>query len=487
MDAMTLSVVGIWICFLIFCISGGSELFANWNSIQLTLLGLALAFWLWTGISLSWSISPDESLVEFNRTGGYVAVFAIGVLVGRYEFPRRLATILFLAITISAAAYGLGPKVFPLFIDNLDDAARLAVPIGYVNAMALLMAMGYVVSIYVSSDRAFHWVLRILSVMGAPLLLACLFFTLSRGATLALILGLIIYFAVSPVRLRSFGIMLLSLIPTVLIARWSSSQDALMKDRMNMNERLLAASSLRGFLFAAMVAAGLVFIVVLLLGRSVKISPFVKKASGTLILVTILLFTIAGSMWFVSSKPSFIDWSSQAYHDFRYGVPGVEGTGRLLEMGSSGRWKLWEEALESWEEHPYLGSGGQSFPLIHLMERDSGTIFVKQAHGHPFQLLAEFGLVGFLLGMAFISAVMAFSTLTLCRQVDRWERGLATAILSLLVIYLIHTSYDWDWNVFALTMAFFFFSGIMVGWPAGISGRRRGRAIGENRPGSGLS
>lgn len=479
-DAMTLCIVGLWICFLIYCISAGSELFAGWNLIQLTLLGLALAFWLWTGLSIIWSISPDESLVEFSRTGGYVAVFAIGILVGKQRFTRRLATILFLAITIAAAIYGLGPKTFPLLIDNLENAGRIAVPIGYTNAMGLLLAMGYLVSIYVSSDRAFHWALRLLSAMCAPLLLACLFFTLSRGAMLALIIGLIIYFAITPVRLRSFGVMLISLVPIILIARWSSTQDALIKNRIDMGDRLLAASSLRWYLLAAVVASGLIFIVILLLGRRVRISPLVKKLCGTTVLGAVLLILVTSSMWFISSKPSFSEWSRQAYHDIRYGIPSKTGTDRLLEMGSSGRWTLWEEALSSWEENPYLGSGGQSFPLIHLMKRDSDLLFVKQPHGHPFQLLAEFGLVGFLLGMAFISAAIAVCTLTLCRLKDRWERTLAAAILSMLIIYLTHASFDWDWNMFALTMIYFFFTGIMIGWPrpdAGVS--RKPEALGE--------
>jgi len=481
-DAMTLCIVGLWICFLIYCISAGAELFAGWNLIQLTLLGLALAFWLWTGLSIIWSISPDESLVEFSRTGGYVAVFAIGILVGKQRITRRLATTLFLAITTSAAIYGLGPKAFPLLIDNLENAGRIAVPLGYTNAMGLLMAMGYVVSVYVSSDKAFHWVLRLLSAMSAPLLLACLFFTLSRGAMLALIIGLIMYFAITPVRLRSFGVLLISLVPIFLIARWSSTQDALIKNRIDMGDRLLAASSLRWFLLAAVVASGLIFIVILLLGRKVRISPLVKKLCGTAVLGTVLLILLTSSMWFISSKPSFSEWSRQAYHELKYGVPSVEGTDRLLEMGSSGRWTLWEEALSSWEEHPYLGSGGQSFPLIHLLQRDRNAIFVKQPHSHPFQLLAEFGLVGFILGMAFISAAIAVCTLTLCRLKDRWERSLAAAILSMLIIYLIHASFDWDWNMFALTMIYFFFTGIMAGWPrpqAGTPGERK--ALGEDR------
>lgn len=473
-NAMTLCVVGAWLCFAMILVSGNHEFYKDWNSAQLAMLGLALAFWLWAGLSISWSISPDQSLIEFNRTGGYVAIFALGITAGRHLLTRRLAILLFLAIATAASIYGLGPKMFPTMVENLDEMGRIAVPMGYVNAMGLLMAMGFICATYVSSDRSFHWLLRISSVMASPLLLTCLFFTLSRGATLALIMGLIVYFTFAPVRLRSFGLVLLSLVPTVLIAFWSNGQDALIKDRVPIDERIVAASTLRWYVIAAVLTAGSVFTIFVLIGKRVKISSQVAKVSGALILASVILLTLASSIWFISSKPSFSDWSRQAYHDLRYGAPSNEGTGRLLEMGSSGRWNLWEESLESWKEHPYLGSGGQSFPLIHLIERDSSSIFVKQPHGHPFQLLAEFGLVGFFLGMTFIATAMTFSARTLCRQAGRWERGQAAAILSMLIIYLIHASYDWDWNMFGLTLVFFYFSGIMLGWP-GPAVRNSGR------------
>lgn len=471
LGAMTLCVVGAWLCLAMILASGKYEFFNDWNSAQLALLGLALAIWLWTGLSISWSISADQSLNEFNRTGGYVAIFALGVTAGRHLLSRRLAVVMFLAITTTASVYGLGSKTFPTVVENLDDIGRIAVPIGYINAMGLLMAMGYLIGIYVSSDRTFHWSLRILSAMASLLLLICLFFTLSRGAALALILGLIVYFSVAPVRLRSFGVILLSLVPTVLIASWSSGQDALMNDHVPMSERIVAASTLRWYLIASVIAAGSIFTIFVILGRNIKVPPLAAKASGVLILASVIMLAMAGSIWFISSKPSFGDWSRQAYQDWRYGAPSNQGTGRLLEMGSSGRWKLWQEAVTSWEKNPYQGSGGQSFPIIHLMERDTGKIFVKQPHGHPFRLLAEYGLVGFLLGMAFITAAMTFSTRTLCRQADRWDRSLAAAILSMLIIYLIHASYDWDWNMFGLTMIYFFFTGIMLGWH-GHEGRR---------------
>ena len=472
-DAMTLCVAISWTVVLLLLFASRGIILSKWGAMQMALLGLACAFWLWVGLSLLWSISRDATWIEFNRTGGYVALLFSGIVVGRYSFARRLAVVLFLIVVTAAAIYGLGPKALPATIDNLDDMGRIAVPIGYVNAMGLLMALGYVFSIYISAARDFHWGLRIFSVLAAPLILACMFFTTSRGAAIALVFGFIVFFALVPMRLRSFGATMLSVFPVLFIAIWANGQDTLMKDSVALEDRLVAATSLRLYLLFAVVGAGAVFVVALLAGANVNFPTFAKKFAGAAIIITLLLTTITGIMLFVSSQPSIVDWADNAYQTFRYSNPSKSGAARFLDMSSSGRWLIWEEAIDNLRDNPVKGTGGQSFPLVHLMRRESDEVFVKQPHGHPFQLLAELGLVGFMLSMAFMTVSLAYCTLLICRLCDRWERALAGAILSMIVVYLIHAAYDWDWNIFALTMVWFFFTGILVGWPRPAGGSIR--------------
>ncbi len=97
--------------------------------------------------------------------------------------------------------------------------------------------------------------------------------------------------------------------------------------------------------------------------------------------------------------------------------------------------------------------------------------------------LNELGLVGFILGGAFIFTVAGFGVRNLVRSRERRERAATGTILSMITIYLIHTSFDWDWNVFAVTMPFFFFAGMLVSWPVR-SGAAPGTDPGqEGRPG----
>ncbi|MCL4473378.1 MAG: O-antigen ligase family protein [Actinobacteria bacterium] len=465
LSAMTLCIVGSWAVVIGLLFANKHETLSGWSPGQLGLLGIAVCLWMWMGLSLVWSISADQTWIDFNRMGGYAAVLLIGMVVGRKRYPPRLAVMLLLAVVTSAALYGLASKALPSLVDNMDEMGRLAVPIGYINAMGLLMAIGFPLSVYLVSARDFHWLVRLLSAMAAPLILVSLFFTFSRGSILALLFGLLLYFIIAPIRLRSFGALVLPMLPAALIANWSNGQDALLKDHVAMSERLTAASSLRWYLLFTVLAVGIVFLIFLVAGKHVRVPAAAGKVTGAAIILVLFAAVVGGSAILVTSKPSFGDWSVQAYRDFRYGVPSSEGTARLLQLGSSGRWVLWQEALANWEAHPVAGTGAQTFPLVHLARRGSEAIFVKQAHGLGFSLLTELGMVGFALGGAFIAAAMTLGMLAWRRTRDRWERGLAASIVSVMVIYLIHTSFDWDWNMFGLTMIFFFFAGIMAGWP----------------------
>ncbi len=333
--------------------------------------------------------------------------------------------------------------------------------------MGLLTALGVPLAVYIASSKTYHLVWRLLSALAATLMLICLFFTASRGAILALVIGTAVYFAISPVRLRSFGMLALALVPTILIAWWATGQEALMQDHVDLGLRMEAASALRIYIFAALAVVGAVFLGSLMIGQKVKFPAAITRLAGGVSIVSTFAAIAVLVLLFLSSQPSVSDWAQQAYDNFTVGKPSQPaGAGRLIELGSSGRWEIWKEAIANWEDNYVAGSGAQSFPLVHLARRQSDLVFVKQAHGLGFSLLSELGIVGFALGGAFIAVSMTVAALAWCRIRDRWEKGLAAAIISLLVIYLIHTSFDWDWNMFGLTMIYFFFTGIMVAWPA---------------------
>ena len=469
---LTLVVVGSWIIFVFVAWTNPNAflLQSKWARLASALL---VAFWLWTGISIIWSISADLTWNEFNRTGGYLAVFLVGLAVARHPSARMFAAGLFLVVAAAAVFYSLGPKLFPASVDNLDDLARISIPIGYANAQGLLAALLFVPAVFFAARRGTHWVLRSLAAASAPIFLIALFFTISRGATFAIVVGLIAYFIMSPLRLRSFAVLLLAAVPAVLVSLWSGAQDALMHDKSQLVLRLDAAGPLRLYVGLILAVVALAFAATLAAGNRFSLPPRAKRFIGAGILAIVLLAVFIPPGLFISSKPSFSGWVSQTWEDFTT-LRGTEaGAARLLQVNSSVRWNLWSEAFSNWKQNPVAGSGAQSFPLTHLMTRQSGMPFVKQAHSMPFGLLSELGLVGFLIMGAFIWLTLGLGLRNLIKTRDRWQRGLAASLMAFLIMYLVSASYDWDWNMFAVTLPYFFFTGVLTGWRPAVAPRAR--------------
>ena len=82
----------------------------------LALAGLALlaGFAVWSGLSIAWSIAPDESWLELNRALAYALVAALALVLGS-SLPRAAERVAlgYLAIATVVALYALGGKLFP--------------------------------------------------------------------------------------------------------------------------------------------------------------------------------------------------------------------------------------------------------------------------------------------------------------------------------------------------------------------------------------
>ena len=80
---MTLFAGGAWVILLFLIFTEPDVFQIRWPGAAVVACGSLVLFWVWTGLSVFWSINPDQTWVEFNRTGGYLAVLMIGVIAGR--------------------------------------------------------------------------------------------------------------------------------------------------------------------------------------------------------------------------------------------------------------------------------------------------------------------------------------------------------------------------------------------------------------------
>jgi hypothetical protein len=282
-----------------------------------------------------------------------------------------------------------------------------------------------------------------------------------------------VYLVLVPERLRALFFLLLTLAPTAAIAWWSAGQSALMENKVPLDLKMEAAAPLRIYIVVSLLAVSAVFLAFMAFEKKVSIGQSVSRLASRAVLGIAVLAASAGLISFVASRPDFVRYLGDTYTSVSAEKSKEVGAGRLLEVGAAQRWQVWREAVANWEDHPLGGTGAQSFPLVHMMRRSAGTSYMKQAHGLPFSLLSELGTVGFILGTAFVGTLMTVSTLSYCRIREPASRRLPGAVIALMVIYLLHTSFDWDWNMFTLTMAFMLFAGMMAGWHAGAASEQR--------------
>ncbi len=474
-STMALCAIGAWLIFIFLLLATNEKRHISFAWISYVTIALFALFWLWNGVSIFWSISTDLSWVEFIRTGGYLALLLIGVAVGNHNNARSLAAGSFLFIAVAAAIYTIGAKALPSVIDNYGDFARVYVPLGYTNATGLMSAIAFPIAVYFSAERSISSPMRLLSGGSAMLLLTSLFFTMSRGAIFALILGLTLYFAFCPIRIRSLVMLSIVLVPTLLIAFWSAGQSAIMENRVDRFLRIETAVLLRWYLALGILFIFLSTLFVIYIDKKITFTERTVRIAGICSFALVAIALTSSATYFVMTRePSLKEWAANTYSDFK-SIPEGSSKSRITRLSavgsSSGRWQLWQEAIQSWQEKPVQGSGAQSFPLTHLLTREPETGNVKQPHGLYFRLLSELGLVGLLFFAAFMSLSIGVATMLIIKLQDRKLKGLAAAIFSLTIIYLVHTSYDWDWNMFAVTMPYFLFTGILIGWHDSLFGR----------------
>ncbi|HZU59358.1 MAG TPA: hypothetical protein VE983_00230, partial [Solirubrobacteraceae bacterium] len=103
------------------------------------------AFACWSGLSLIWSVAPDQTWIEVNRVTTYVVVLLLGLAIGSsYAGALNLIASGFLGVSFLVTAYALGQKLWPglhvpgvFTLNQTGPLARLQEPLGYWNALAL--------------------------------------------------------------------------------------------------------------------------------------------------------------------------------------------------------------------------------------------------------------------------------------------------------------------------------------------------------------
>jgi hypothetical protein len=429
--------------------------------LELMFFSALLVFAGWIALSALWSLQPGDTVLEVERA----LVYPVGVLTVLL-LARRAAVAAVLGGTLCGIAavcgYALATRLFPERLGVFDSIAgyRLSHPVTYWNALGLLAAMGVLLAFNFALRAALPY--RAVSAAALPVLLPTLYFTFSRGAWLALALGLVSAATLDPRRLQlASGLLLLA---PAAIATWLASRSA----ALTQLGATLPRATHAGHRLALAVIALMVLSAAVALGfasaeRRLHFGGRARRMyGGGLVLVVVGAIVVA----LVRAGGPF-DLTRRTYDSFTSSpVRVVKGTSlnkRLFSFSSNGRIGLWHIAVHDFEAHPLIGSGAGTYEGVYLLHRPTSAK-VRDAHSLYVETLAELGVVGL--------ALLVTALLVPAVGAVRMRRHpLVPIAFGAYVAFVVHAGVDWDWEVTAVTLA-----GLLCGTAVLLAGREEPEA-----------
>jgi hypothetical protein len=427
------------------------------SRLELVSIGALFALAGWVALSGFWTASLPSTVLEVERDLLYpVGVLAAAAIFGRRS-ARRLLGAICVAITL-VSWYALATRIFPDRAGNFDPIAgyRLFRPIGYWNSFGAFAAMGTLLAL-AFAVRGRHLATRLLAAASLVVLAPTLYFTYSRGAWIALALGLAMAIALDARRLQ--------LITTALVVTPAPAVAVLVASRLRgltHTDSSLARATHDGHRLA-LVLLGLAAVTAALtwafahLASTVPIGSRVRR-----VYAAALILTLAASLSLVVARygnPEKI--ARHGWSQFATAAPagGTNLNAHLFSFSGSGREIVWRHAWRDARAHPVLGSGAGTYEIWYLRHRTDGSK-VRDAHSLYIEMLAEVGPIGLaLLLLALLTPLVA--------AVRARHRPMTAIAAGAYLAFLVHAGVDWDWEVTAVTL-----TGLLCGAALLIAARR---------------
>jgi O-antigen ligase len=378
---------------------GSRRLYGAW-----TLAGLG-ALTVLTAISITWSLAPGDSWVETNRMLAYLATFAGALALVRLA-PKRWPSVLGgVALgCVLVVIGGLTSKVLPGTFAADETFARLRAPFGYWNATGLACALAVPPLLWLAAKRSGNLALNALAYPALGLSFVCLLLSYSRGALLALAVGLVFWFAVVPLRLRAAVALAAAGLATVPVITWAFAREALTDENAILVARSQAGRELGALLLLMVVLLGVVGLAVGFAAANRAPALRTRRLVG-LVIGGLLAAVAIGALVAVATKPGGLDGQvSKAYTqltDPDAGTP--DNSPERLTATASVRSRYWREAYEIFAAEPVLGAGAGSFAVARTRYR-TGLLIVRQAHGYVAETMASLGVLGLAVSLALLVA-----------------------------------------------------------------------------------
>lgn len=440
---------------------------------SLAAVGLLAAYVTWVTLSASWSTSPEGGIADAGRVATYLGVFALALSLRTSKGARRMIGAVGTAIAVISVV-GLLSRLHPAWFPSAGETSeflpsardRLAYPLGYWNGVASLTAIGLPLVLYLATS-ARRIAVQAVAASALPAMLLTVYFTLSRGGSIASFVAVILFLCLAWDRLPKAATAAVTGVGGAILI-----QAAIQRHALNSGLSTPLAHSQGDELLAMtlVVCAGVGLIqaglaIALAHGQRPTWSEpsrrtslrFGASASGLLIILVIA----AGAT----------GTASKAWHEFKEAKGVGNRTTRLGSFSSNGRWPYWRSTLKENATAPLVGTGSGSFEAWWAAHGNGG--FVRDAHSLYFETLGELGIVGLALLIAFLGWVLAMGVRHYLRAV-RGGRTRLGACLATCIAFCLGAGADWLWELAVVPIAFLLIASVVVNAE---TRRRKGAAV----------
>ena len=440
---------------------------------RLAVTGVALlcAFAFWNGITVLWSVAPDQTWIELNRVISYATVLAVALLLGASD--RRVLDVAangFLAIAVAVTVYAAGQKLLPglhvagLFnLNQTGPLPRLQLPLDYWNALALFVVFAVPLAVSLAGDPLRGPRVRLGWLCASSVMLLVIAFTYSRGGLIALVVALLVAAMTSGQRVRWLawlGAAVLGAVPAIAVGL---SSGPLTTAGASLGTREGAGLVLLYVLAGSLVLLAIVGRRLTGLDSRLRIDPAHGPRLRRLGWAIAGLAVVAVLLAMTFSSRGLTGTVSHAWNSFAAThAPSNYNPRRLLSAASQNRWVWWKEAAGAFSDRPLGGWGAGSFGVVHLLYRRN-TLTIQQPHSVPLQFLSDTGIVGALLAIAGFVLLLGLGFRAVGRMPAGRQRLAAAGLLAGATAYAVHSLYDWDWDIPAVTLPALLFLGLLAG------------------------
>jgi hypothetical protein len=413
------------------------------------------AYVVWSFASVLWAHDQGAAFLGSDRTLVYFAAFLTFAILPWRDIPARLAMgaaiggIGAIAI-VTAAKLATASSPGPLYL-----GARLAYPLGYYNADAVMFMGAAAGAIALAAQRTTPVVLRVVGLSLAALCLQLAVLSQSRGWLFSAPIVLALMLILIPGRLRLLLFALAAGLAAAVVApalldvygKATPGGETLSQPRLNAVLHAQGNHAVKAMLVADIVLAVLATAAVIL-DRRLHLSPRAQRRldrTSRIAAVAIALAGFAVALVAVHGDP--IGRVERAWKSFAHTPTPTGGGSSHFTTLASNRSDIWRVALHEFAHNPLGGLGQDNFAASYIRLRHTYEQ-PRWTHSIEMRLLTHTGLVGGLLFAAFLVAA-SMAALRGRRGVERTTAGI---LLVFLVVWLVQGSIDWFWEYPALSV-----------------------------------